>query len=156
MKPFSKILVPHDFSDAGQQAVAVASDMARRYEASILLLHVHQTMLYSAPDSFILYSSEQITELMKSFEAQLATVQQTARAAGALQVDTKVIQGTPVAEIVNFARDGGYDLIVMGTHGRSGLSHALIGSVAERVVRKAHCPVLTVRMLDAKGEARHE
>ena len=66
------------------------------------------------------------------------------------QEKTQVMQGTPFAEIVKVARDESYDLIVMGTHGRAGISHALLGSVAERVVRKAHCPVLTIRHPDQK------
>ncbi|HWM86759.1 MAG TPA: universal stress protein, partial [Kofleriaceae bacterium] len=64
---------------------------------------------------------------------------------GLREVGTNISQGVPFAEVVREAREGGFDLIVMGTHGRTGLRHALIGSVAEKVVRKAPCPVLTVR-----------
>lgn len=64
---------------------------------------------------------------------------------GAPRVETAKEAGEPAAEIVAFARERGVDLLVLGTHGRTGLEHALMGSIAERVVRKAHCPVLTVR-----------
>ena len=69
-----------------------------------------------------------------------------ATSSGAVGVEAKLVEGVPFKEIISFARAGNYDLIVMGTHGRSGLKHALLGSVAEKVVRKAPCAVLTVRM----------
>jgi nucleotide-binding universal stress UspA family protein len=82
----------------------------------------------------------------------LDTAKHELLANGALQVDTSLEYGNPDREIVNFARAGGFSMIVMGTHGRGGLSHALMGSVAELVVRRAPCPVVTVR-LDGKSQS---
>jgi glycine betaine transporter len=79
------------------------------------------------------------------FERLLRIAREQALQAGAANVETKLLQGFAAQEITKLARQGGFDLIVMGTHGRTGVSHLLIGSVAERVVRTAHCPVLTVR-----------
>jgi universal stress protein A len=143
---FTKILVPHDFSDHSTRSVEVAAELAGRYKASLTLIYVHQPTLYAAPDTFLLYPTEDSPTLMAAFSKHLDDAKVKAVAGGAGTVETKVLTGMPVNEIAKFAADGGYDLIVMGTHGRSGVAHALIGSVAERVVRKAHCPVLTVRL----------
>jgi universal stress protein A len=148
MNTFSKILVPHDFSDCAQHAVDVAADVARRYEADMTLVHVHQPMLLASAESYLLYESNKLPLLMEALEKQLEQARQQALALGVLQVDTKILQGPPVSEITRFAREGGYNLIVMGTHGRTGVAHALIGSVTERVVRSAACPVLTARLPD--------
>ncbi len=145
MKPFAKILVPHDFSEHAASAVEVAADLARRYEASVTLLHVYESMVYAMPESFVVFPPAQLAGLMGELEKHLQNAKQQAVALKVERVDTKLVQGAPVQSIVQVAHDGGYDLIVMGTHGRTGISHALIGSVAERVVRKAGCPVLTVR-----------
>lgn len=144
--PFTKILVPHDFSEHAMRSVEVAADLARRYEASMTLAYVHQPTLYAAPDTFLLYPTEDAPHLAAAFHKHLEAAKEKARAFGAQRVDTLLLTGVPVSEITKVADSGRYDLIVMGTHGRSGVAHALIGSVAERVVRKAHCPVLTVRL----------
>jgi nucleotide-binding universal stress UspA family protein len=148
MKTFSKILVPHDFSDYAKHAVDVAADVARRYEANLTLIHVHQPMLLSVPESYLLYESSKLPLLLEALAKQLEQARQQALALGVLQVDSQILQGAPVSEITRFAREGGYSLIVMGTHGRTGVAHALIGSVTERVVRNAPCPVLTTRLSD--------
>jgi nucleotide-binding universal stress UspA family protein len=83
-------------------------------------------------------AASQVDTLLESLKKDAARL-------GVLRVTAAKSIGPPVAEIVRFAREGNYDLIVLGTHGRTGLKHALIGSVAERVVRHAHCPVLTIR-----------
>jgi nucleotide-binding universal stress UspA family protein len=150
MKPFSKILVPVDFSPHSEHALRIAADLARRYEAKLCVAHVHVPVLHAAPGAFLLYSEQQLPGLLAEYEKLLEKSSHDARAAGAQQVETKLLQGVPVSEVIRFAREGAFDLIVMGTHGRTGIAHALIGSVAERVVRKAACPVLTVRVPDAK------
>jgi nucleotide-binding universal stress UspA family protein len=149
MNPFKKILVPHDFSPHAKNALEFAVDLAKKYDASLSLVHVHEPVLYALPDSFILYPSEQMTAMLGAFQQQLDAIQEKLRAAGLTRVENKVLQGIPVSELVRYAKEGNFDLIVMGTHGRTGLSHAVIGSVAERVVRKAACPVLTVHLPSA-------
>ncbi|HEX2675681.1 MAG TPA: universal stress protein [Polyangiales bacterium] len=153
MNPFRKILVPVDFSDHSEHAVEVAADMARRYGATMTLVHVHQPVLYALPDSFILYPSEQLEGVLVVFREKLEAMKRALYADGAMRIDTQVLVGIPVSSIVEHTKANQYDLIVMGTHGRTGVSHALIGSVAERVVRKATCPVLTVRLTDGKASA---
>jgi nucleotide-binding universal stress UspA family protein len=74
----------------------------------------------------------------------LAKAKVQAESVGALEVGTKLLQGVAWDEIVRFAKTEGFDLIVMGTHGRTGIKHALLGSITEKVVRTASCPVLTV------------
>jgi nucleotide-binding universal stress UspA family protein len=152
MKPFSKILVPVDFSPHSSRALQLASDLSRRYDAGVELAHVYHPMAYALPDGFVLFSSAQLSAMLVEFGSLLEQAKQEALAAGAVRVSTKLLQGVPFAEIIDFAQESGCDLIVMGTHGRTGLKHALLGSVTERVVRKAPCPVLTVRLSDPRLE----
>ena len=83
---------------------------------------------------------------MAEYGKALAAEKKIAETAGAQRVDTHQLQGIAADEIVEFAKKGAFDLIVIGTHGRTGIQHALIGSIAERVVRRAPCPVLTVKV----------
>jgi nucleotide-binding universal stress UspA family protein len=87
---------------------------------------------------------ELLNDLIRAAETQMAEHKKQLAAHGFL-IETLVITGRPASAIVEEASAGRFDLIVMGTHGRTGLTHALLGSVAERVVQKAPCPVLTVR-----------
>jgi nucleotide-binding universal stress UspA family protein len=146
MKPLDKILVPHDFSDHADRALEVAADLARRYEASVSLLHVHEPRLCAAPEAYLLYQSDELASVREILQKKLAALAQKLTAAGVMHADTWMRAGPePSQAIVSLATDSGYDLIVMATHGRRGISHALMGSVAEQVVRTATCPVLTVR-----------
>jgi len=145
MKPFKNILVPVDFSSHSDEAVRIAADLSRRYEGSLTLVHVFQPLHDPMPEGYVLYTPKQVTELTQHLERLLAASKKTAEAAGALGVQTRLLQGLVTVELLEFARTQRADLIVMGTHGRTGVAHALLGSVAERVLRKAPCPVLTVR-----------
>lgn len=146
MKPFTKILVAHDFSHHSDRALAVAADLARRYEASLCVLHVHEPELYASSEAYLLRRSDEQPQVIEALALKLRHVGEQLSALGALVVDTQVRWSSKAAaEIASYAAEGGYDLVVMATHGRTGLGHALLGSVAERVVRSAPCPVLTVR-----------
>lgn len=138
----NKILCPVDFSDPGRYAFDYACAVARRHGASLELLHVAEASAY-AEDAM---PSGQI-----SYEESL---QQQLRQ-WALEADcpaeTRLIAGIPHIEIIHRAEELQADMIVIGTHGLTGLKHMLIGSVAERVVRTASCPVLTVRHPDFKS-----
>jgi nucleotide-binding universal stress UspA family protein len=145
MKPIKKILVPLDFSPHSKAALDFAVDLARRYEAGLELLYVYEPLTYTLPEGYVLVTPEQLSEILNKLQAQLETVRSQARSAGASQVATTLLQGGPVTEILRFARERDADLIVMGTHGRTGIKRLFIGSVAENVVRSSSCPVLTVR-----------
>jgi nucleotide-binding universal stress UspA family protein len=145
MKPFKNILVAVDFSSHSDEAVRIAADLSRRYEGTLTLVYVFQPVNYPMPEGYVLYTPNQVAELTGNFERLLAASKKMAEAAGAVGVRTRLLQGLVTMELLEFARTERADLIVMGTHGRTGLAHALLGSVAERVLRKASCPVLTVR-----------
>lgn len=143
---FHKILCPIDFSPGAREAMRVAVELARDAGASLVLAHVwdRQPWLYNGPDYAI--APGVIQEAVDTAEAELARWKISARELGAKEVATRFLIGAPWDQIVSAARDDrAIDLIVMGTHGRTGLTHVLLGSVAEKVVRHAPCAVLVVR-----------
>ena len=145
MKAFKNILVAVDFSPHAQEAIRTAAGIAARDDALVTIVHVYEPVAYALPEGFILYSPQQLAALTQEFEKLLAGAKRDAEAAGARRVQTAQLQGVAAAEIIEFARKHDVDLIVMGTHGRTGVRHVLLGSVAERVMRKVRCPVLTVK-----------
>ena len=148
MNPVSKILVPVDFSEYTPEVVAYAADLSRRYEAATELFYAWEPVAYVRPEGYIMLSDDEIKRVTKSFQDDLEKLAQTAKAACAHSVETRLVQGYPATAIVSRAKHEKFGLIVMGTHGRTGLKHLLIGSVAENVVRTAPCPVLTVRAME--------
>jgi nucleotide-binding universal stress UspA family protein len=140
---FQRILLPTDFSEHAGHAKEYAVALAREFHAELLIIHVVQ--LYSYVVDFGMENARQYEAisgtLQKLLDGLLGEL-----AAEPIQVTGRLVQGDPTAEIVRIASDEACDLIVMGTHGRGALEHVLLGSVAERVVRKAPCPVLTVRL----------
>lgn len=151
MKNIAHILVPLDFSPHSAAALSFAADLARRYEASLHLLHVLKVTVYVLPEGFTIPSPDQIQITADALEQQLQAAKHDALATGVQHVDTTLLQGDPAAAIERFAREGKFDLVVMGTHGRTGLKHVAIGSVAEKTVRHAPCPVLTVRAMQQQA-----
>lgn len=145
MKDVKKILVPVDFSEHSAKLVKAAAELSAQYRAPMSVVHVHQPMNLGLPDGFMSYMPVQLNELLASLQKQLDRVKDDARFAGAYDVDTRLLQGSVAGEIVELAKAEAYDLIVISTHGHTGLKHALLGSVAERVVRLAPCPVLSLR-----------
>jgi len=140
MKP-SHILVPTDFSDASREATSHALDLARAFGAKVTLYHViEDPVVYipalggytPQPQDFENFSDAALAEWIGSEDAD------------GLTIERKWEHGHPVSRILDFATEQACDLIVLGTRGRGSIAHALIGSVAERVVRKSKCPVLTV------------
>ena len=146
MKPFKKILVPTDFSIHAEEATHIAVDLSKRYEASIMLVYVYEPVSYALPEGYILYTPPQLERMFAEFDTRLAAAKRAAMSAGAERVETRLLHGFTAAEICELASNGAFDLIVMGTHGRAGFKRLVLGSVAERVVRMAPCPVLTVRI----------
>lgn len=142
-----RILVPVDFSAHSEKAVRYATTLANKFGARVSLIHVVEDPFVTGAwqsEAFIPNIPELLNELLAAAQTQMAALKKELAAHGFV-VETSVITGHPVRVIVEQAAAGHFDLIVMGTHGRTGLSHALVGSVAERVVQKAPCPVLTVR-----------
>jgi nucleotide-binding universal stress UspA family protein len=147
----TNILVPVDFSPHAEHAFTYAATLAERFGAKLALLYVVDDSFATGGWSSEIYVPN-VPELMQNLIAdadrRLATLKASAAALG-LKAETAVIRGRPAHAIVEHAQNGGFDLIVMGTHGRTGMSHVVMGSVAERVLRKAPCPVLTVRGTEA-------
>lgn len=138
----SRILVPVDFSDCSLEAVEYAALMAERHSASLTLLHVLEPVSYGL--DFTLIHTGKREEMRERLTSRLSDITR-ALAEAKIKVDSHVRGGTPFESILDSARTIPADLIVMGTHGRRGLSHALSGSVTEAVLRRSYCPVLTVR-----------
>jgi len=146
MPSFTKILVAVDFSPHSEAALAMAIDLARRYDAAISVVHVYQPPHLPPPDGYLVMSPAELTDLLGQIERRLESVGRTTREAGIHHVETHLLHGNPAAEIARQARIGSNDLIVIGTHGRTGFKRLVLGSVAERVLHKAPCPVLAVRL----------
>jgi len=149
MLSIRKILVPIDLSPAGTPLLRQAQDFAAKFAASIDLLHVWTPPPMLAPEALVtgLGTTEQpfLQFLSNSAQEQLGKFEAQARSEGFVIAHSYCELGDPATTIVERAANGGYDLLVLGTHGRTGLSHVLMGSVAEKVVRRAPCAVLTVR-----------
>ena len=146
MSRVKRLLVPTDFSPTSDIAFRYALDMAARNGASIHLLHVIEDGSFAAayPDGLFVELPGLREQLIRDAQKRL---DQTAKDCAAANVvaTSQVIVGQPAACINAEANTRGSDLIVMGTHGRTGFAHLMLGSVAERVLRSAQCPVLTVR-----------
>ena len=145
----SKVLCAVDFSEPSRAAIRYAADLARQYDAELELLHVYHVPGYAFPEGVVVAGPEVMNDLLTQIAESLEESRRFAITSGATRVTTTSVQGTPWTEIVRRAEERGHDLIVVGTHGRTGLTHVLLGSVAEKVVRRAPCPVLTVRMPEA-------
>jgi nucleotide-binding universal stress UspA family protein len=141
---WKSICCPIDFSDASRAAMEVAADLARRTGATLTLLHAYPVPGYTFPDGSVVASSRMLQELADQAARHVGDWKRQAQELGAPTVNAETRVGEPAGEIVSYARERGVDLLVLGTHGRTGLEHALMGSIAERVVRRARCPVLTV------------
>lgn len=140
------IVVPIDFSPAAGDAKEWAIDLARRYGASLIVAHVVEPVAWPvSPEGLMLAPADVLATTRRELDTSLADACAAIQKSG-IPAQAALLDGTPAAEIAALARRSDADLIVMGTHGRRGVSHALLGSVAEKVLRTAPCPVLTVRM----------
>ena len=140
MLSIHKVLHPTDFSDSAKPAFELACALARDYRATLVLAHIVPPTHVYAPDGIAVPfpADEDIYDA----QAKLARMHP---ADPEVAVEYHVREGDPIAQILKIATDDAIDVIVMGTHGSSGLTRLLVGSVAESVMRKAPCPVLTVR-----------
>jgi len=146
-----KILHPTDFSECAAQAEAMAVDLARKLDGELVLFQVLvETPLYAEgllnmPAVQGVYDAQRKWS-EETLEARAGDLRQRG-----IKASWRLQAGVPFEEIVKVAEEEHADLIVMGTHGRSGLNRVLLGSVAERVIRLAACPVLTVRQMKPRG-----
>lgn len=146
MLPLKRIVWPTDFSEPSYEGLKIASELAAQYSGEILLVHVVAPMPImhggAAPTGFHIPSV--LKEIEESSQKSLDEIRREAVPAE-IQARTFVIHGRPAHEIVNLAAHENADLIVIPTHGESGWQRFVFGSVAEKVVRHAECPVLTIR-----------
>lgn len=146
MIKLKKILFPTDFSDTSQEACRYALSFAREFGAKLFALHVVNEKIFTEGLNLprVISVDELEKELAEEGRKRLKTLV-PAEEAENLEWEAFIRQGEPFLEIIRFAREEDIDLIVIGTHGRSGFEHIIFGSTAEKVVRKAPCPVLSVR-----------
>ena len=141
---FEKVLVPVDFSENSHASLRYAVGFARQYNSRLILLHVVEPMAYPVTDGLTGFTTVPVETNQDAAENQLREWKQQKVPPG-LESETALRTGPAYHEITEAARELGVDLIIISTHGYTGLKHVLLGSTAERVVRHAPCPVLTVR-----------
>lgn len=143
--PFTRMLVPTDFSGPSDAALDCARLLQLRFGASIHLLHVLEDEQIAGPfgaEVFVTEAPETRAARLRDARERLShRVSAADRESG--RVTSEILFGPTASTIVHYAADNGFDLVLMGTHGRTGLAHVLVGSVAERVIRGAACPVMT-------------
>jgi nucleotide-binding universal stress UspA family protein len=143
----AKLLVPTDFSEDSEQAARYAVELAKRFQAEIHCIHVVDIPadLLSTSAYYMTGPSEAfLDQIRKESKKNLEAFAKKNLEEG-VQVRTAFLEGSPFVEIIRYAHNQEIDLVVIATHGRTGLRHVLFGSVAEKVVRKAPCPVLVVK-----------
>jgi nucleotide-binding universal stress UspA family protein len=141
---YDEILLPTDGSESSRLAVAHAADLAVRHDATVHLLSVADSRnRFESPSSGV---APDVWDETQREEAQIAVGEATAELPNEVETETHIESGVPRTEILAAIDRLPVDLVVMGTHGRTGLDHYLIGSVAERIVRNSPVPVLTVRL----------
>jgi nucleotide-binding universal stress UspA family protein len=141
MIALKRLLVPHDFSDTSDAAATYGVALARKFGAALYFLHVGDRAQTELETEFPLGLEGAVQDAVRERLLKIVTPQEQAE----LKPEFAVRPGSPSGEIVLFAKENDIDLIVMGTHGRGVVGHAVLGSVAEKVVRTAPCPVLTLR-----------
>ncbi len=145
MSEITKILVPIDFSDYSKQALRYATNFAKKFDAKIFLIYVVEPVIY--PSDF---SIGQVTfptndsDMNDRAKTELENLAKT-EIGNMIDVETIIKTGKPFVEINEIASELDIDIIIIATHGHTGMEHLLFGSTAEKVVRKAPCPVLTLR-----------
>jgi nucleotide-binding universal stress UspA family protein len=143
MLTIKKILAPVDFTETSARALDYAVDLASTLGAAVTVVHVYAIPVYSFPDGVIITPPDTATHLSETAQKQLDALVSSHKRRQP-PISGVLLNGVAWEEIERFAKDRGMDLIVMGTHGRRGFARALLGSVAENVVRTSPVPVLLV------------
>jgi nucleotide-binding universal stress UspA family protein len=148
MPNIRKIVCPVDFSPCADHALAYAQDLAKQFDAELSVVHAYEDpTAYVTPvpmSGYVGPGAELLLELRKQLELRLEKCRAEVDKAG-VKVRAELLEGTPYRVVLDWAKEYKPDMIVIGTHGHTGLTHALLGSVTERIVRMAECPVLTIR-----------
>ncbi len=145
MLPVKKILAPTDFSEISLETLGTAAELARHFGAELEVLHVIPTVPALPSDPHYNFEVPAYQEALRAEAEKRLAETIRSRVGGEIPTRPRVSYGEPAREIVRVAEDDGADLIVIATHGLTGWQHLVFGSVAERVVRLAACPVLTIR-----------
>ncbi len=148
---FDKILFATDFSESAHFAFDYALDLTQRYNAPLLIVHVAEPLVAPLDLAWGTLNLPEIEKQVQDY-ARENLDKLKAEVPEGIAVETHLLVGKPWREIVRFAKEQKVDLIVVATHGQSGFSHALYGSTAEKIVRKAYCAVLTVRHPEVEFE----
>jgi nucleotide-binding universal stress UspA family protein len=145
MVAFKEIVVPTDFSEHSLRAVDYGVEIGDKFASHLTLVYVIEPLLQAADLTWTTVDFEELNKAHKiSAEQQIKQILDD-RIPKRVPCSTAILFGKPFVEILKYAREENADLIVMATHGRGAISHILMGSTAEKVVRKAPCPVLTVK-----------
>ena len=136
------LLVPVDFSDTSEAALEYAVNLGEKLGARLVVMHAYELPVYGFPDGALVASAEIATRIMTGAQTGLQSMVE--RYKGRVRIDAVVRQGVPWEEVRAVGEEVGADMIVIGTHGRQGLARALIGSVAEKIIRTATRPVLAI------------
>lgn len=141
---FKKILCPVDFSEFTPEVIKYAIDIAKKYGSDLHVMHVVPNMTYFTPyESFL--TPENLIAVEKNIQDDVERSFTKLLKGDDVPTRRVIKAGVPFVEIIDYAKSENVDLIVMGTHGHSAIEHILIGNVAEKVVRKSPCPVMTIR-----------
>jgi nucleotide-binding universal stress UspA family protein len=148
----SRILVPVDLMEGSRGIVEYAVQLARPFNASLEVMHAWEPPQYVAPDLLVAAPGWNPQSLEKT--ALQAARKELETLIGSIQAPVPITQrlevGEPASTVLRVAEQGGFDMIVMGTHGRRGLPRLLLGSVAQKIIARAHCPVVTMHLPEEK------
>ncbi len=144
MNKYRRLLCPVDFSDVSKNAFQIAIDLAVLFKADLHVIHVFQMPASTIPEGIYDIPDDMEDKVKSHFSKKLDEFIKN-HSTPEINITTGSYAGFPHVEIIKYVNEANADMIVMGTHGRTGLSHVLLGSVTERVIRTSDIPVLTVR-----------
>lgn len=143
MLSLKKLLVPIDFTDTSDRALDYAIELAQKVGAEIVVMHAYELPIYGFPDGAMIATADVATKISAAAQAALDQAV-SSRSGRGVQLSSVLRDGVPWEEVATIAEEVDADIIVIGTHGRRGLSRVLLGSVAENVIRTSTRPVLTI------------
>ena len=149
---FKKILITTDFSDYSFYAIPYAVELAEKFKARLTLMHVIEPIITPADFAWGGYNVTELENKTREYAEENLQKALRDRIPEGMKAEVSLAFGNPFKEVVQFAKDENFDLIVISTHGLTGLSHIIFGSTTEKIVRKSPVPVLTIRHPEHKFE----